>query len=403
MTKIDNKSYNWFDYAVVLCLLLAPILNIYGFGPINFSVIATFILIIINIFKSRKWENVPKLIVVYLLYWMLIKVVTASSLVSALPIGILFIFLYTILYFERVNIDLLLRCYEIIGIICIVFFWIQQFGYWATGTRISGVASFLPISLIDADDLSTYFRHILYGSRASSFFSEPAHFAQFLLPLLTVELLKFNRKSDIYSLLIIITLLFLQSGNGYLGIIIILIGYVLYLIINVNNKAVRIVFTILFIVIASPFLIPRITNSNISVNISERRTKELSGVVSNSSGFIRVFRGYYVYKNFSLMEKIFGQNDDAKIDSHISQSSVAGTFASGERYFNTFQSIIIRTGIVGLLLFAFLFFYIWKRTTFSGRVILTCFLALSFIASMFFTQVLILYLLIPSKMTVDDS
>ena len=72
------------------------------------------------------------------------------------------------------------------------FFMLQVLSSRYAGINIVGIASFLPISNefseIDLIDVS------LNRSRFSSFFSEPAHFVQYLLPFIAIELFDDEKK-----------------------------------------------------------------------------------------------------------------------------------------------------------------------------------------------------------------
>ena len=85
------------------------------------------------------------------------------------------------------------------------------------------------------------------------------------------------------------------------------------------------------------------------------RKESVSGDMDNSSGFFRIYRGYYVFDAYSTVEKVIGINNFDKIKKRRDESKVS-FLVEGENdlYFNCFQHFLLRTGFIGAFLYILL-------------------------------------------------
>ena len=81
------------------------------------------------------------------------------------------------------------------------------------------------------------------------------------------------------------------------------------------------------------------------------RQDELSNDIEYTSGFLRIFRGYYVYEEFTPIEKVIGVNNLTILDERIKTCKAAFTFKENDYYANTFQKFLLNTGIIGVIFF----------------------------------------------------
>ena len=102
-------------------------------------------------------------------------------------------------------------------------------------------------------------------------------------------------------------------------------------------------------------------------------------------------------------EKMIGINSVAKIDTKIRQCSAASTFGENDRYMNAVQSVIIYTGYIGTLIFIFLLISLWRHNNLAGRCCIVIYIALSFIARIYFTYTMALYFLVAWLMKKENS
>ena len=386
---IDTREYSLFTRFVNLLLPMTLILQVYGWGVYNFAIIITTIAIFISLLKKRKlFFTSPKPFILFFVYFFIIYFISYSDGEELIPLQYLFFFFAFSLFFNEIKLNLFLYYYRKIALFCIAYFLIQEILLFAIGVKLPGIIPFFPISITnDVTDL-------LKITRNSSFFSEPAFFAQFLLPLLSVELFAAKDKSSyLRAIMIGLVCLLLRSGNAIIGLSIIFLFYIIHLfIVKSRYKFLVLSMTI----ILTPIMLHLYLKSDSGAELIGR-TSEISGQVDNNSGFVRVWRGYYVFASMSETQKIFGIGNDTNIRNTINNTFIRNYFNENEIYVNTFQSFLIRTGCIGAFLFILTLLNLWKRNSFSSKAILTIMFALSFVASFFLSFVMILFMIIPYK------
>ena len=86
---------------------------------------------------------------------------------------------------------------------------------------------YLPLEMYyEGSDTTSFSESRSLMDRSSSFFLEPAHFAQYILPYFCIVSYNCLKHKTITKELLIMgfTLLLLQSGSGYLGLLIVFIS-----------------------------------------------------------------------------------------------------------------------------------------------------------------------------------
>ena len=397
--NVKEKSYfipdnpivkPWLSKTATILLLLSQILDIYGSAPFLFGFSACMFLAVIYVVQSLLKKNehygksVPKMLMVLMVYRMFIHIVSANDLGEALPLAPMLHLLIFIMFFDVIDFNYLLKSYRTIAKICIAFFVIQEFLFITTGARILGILNFLPRQYITDDLLS----HNINFGRSSSFFSEPAHFAQFILPLLCIEL--FHNKGKIKNaVLIMLFLFFLKSGNGLITLIVILSYWALTTIFNFSNLRNKIVlFVFAFCCIG---FLSYMSGTEQMEYITGRGDEVSNFSDPESASYIRFWQGYVIFGDYSITEMIFGADSDSTIDRHT--ANVLG-FVPEIRYFNNIQELLIRTGFIGLFIFLLFNASLWRNNNQCGRSCILAILTLSLMASLFFTRTLCLYYVI---------
>ena len=318
--SLRNTSPALHRYASML-LVLSPLLDIYGYsGFLSFYYVFSVVLIFFTIWKYGVLSNVPILFTVYLIYRLCITWTTKSLMSVYHTILIVVQYFIYMSLMKNVDTNLFIKYYKIVAIISIFLFFFQELTYNATGYRTSGIIPFLPFHLYEGDKDGVMNSQI-YGDRSCSFFAEPAHFAQFLLPLVAIILFQNQKKGKIKWLVWLgLTFVLLRSGNGFVGLMPIFIVY-LYQVLFKSSLKGKIVgcFCIVFILAGGIYFLK--TESGIGIM---ERTEELndSGSPSAASGFVRIYRGYYIYNEMSPIEKIFGQDNDDVLLTYVRQSVV---------------------------------------------------------------------------------
>lgn len=387
-------------FSTVVCwvLLLSPIIQTYGWGSYDFAFIITSVLALISVVKGGfTLKALPRFLLVYFIYWLVVHEINATSYSGFFPLGVIKSFLVYLLFFTEINDKYLIKSYRIAGYAVIAFFFFQLTLSVIIGHHPSGIIRSLPIAL-DLDDVDDFFYKQSAGTRASSVFSEPAIFVQYILPLLCLELFGGRRIKWVGSVIIVSAILLAQSGNGLIGLVVVLLMLVIYIIKEKGSFAKR-MFLLPILIVGVTFISYEYIQSEMGQRVMARRDQfDISGnAYSGQSGYIRMYRGYYVFQERNTLEKLIGNDNPEAIRSSILQSRVSTQFGENDMYFNTVQSVLIRTGIIGAILFILLLFFMFREADFSGKAIVSVFIVLSFIASLFFTETMALYLLLAYK------
>lgn len=394
------RKVTWFDNLSMMVLLLMPILWLYG-NPNGWSyqvmiVIPLSILFFLFCIVSKReiigpQDPLPYGLLGYFIYWGVMFFIFSFKL----PLLIIQIYLSFFLFFATFQLESFIKKYKIFAFICIAFLFVQELSYRTTGVRLSGIFSFLPLHY--EISMADFIENQSNSARSCSFFAEPAMFAQFLLPLLAIELFHDKgKRHNLYAIIIGIALLFLQSGNGLFGLTTILISAMIYFIREKNrNKWLIVVLFSAVIIFAGYYYI----NSEMGQSIMERQGElERNYQGGNRSGFVRIWRGYYVFGDFNILEKIFGCPDETKLLSHINTSDMSIYGGGAELYFNAVHRVLLNTGFIGLGFFIMIIIYLWRGNSFCGKVILATFIVLSFMSAIYMTHTMILFLVLAKNM-----
>lgn len=387
---------------VIFTLVISTITDFYGYGNYNFTYISSVILVFVCFVKNKGFRNVmPRFLTIYLVYYAIAHFISISndSLISILPLGLIKIFLVYAMLFYEFDFRTFHKYYYYVALICITFFLLQFFTLAITGIKLSGIISGLPT--IMGEDGALFNEEREYSKYVSSFFSEKAKFAQFLLPLLCIELFGVVRRRWLFIILIVACIVLASSGNGFLGLIVISSFYI----VNSIKKGItfRKILLLILIGVVSSVLVGYYLTTETGEEVTERQDQltesEVGEASSGQSGFIRIYSGYYVFSEYSLWEQIVGINSSDGLRQKIDESPVGFLFDEDHLYFNNFFSVLVRTGFIGLLLMILLIVSLWKKTDICGRSLLCLYVALSFIASFYFINFMAIYFILPNLFT----
>ena len=385
----------------ILSLLLSPILTIYGWPSLSFALILSIVIIFLYIGKGYnilRPKNTPSILLIYFGFWLITNIIHAQSFREFLSLGVIITILSVITSFELFKFDYFLKYYRIIAYITIAYLLIQIVVLNTTGVLLRGVTDKLPISFL-LDDISDWYESNEYGMRPSSFFSEPAHMAQFLLPLLCIELFSVYKNAK-RAIFIVFVLLILQAGNGYVGLGIIGIIYAIKII---NTKTLKDKLTSLFLILICSVGLVYFLGSDMGESVKKRTDSLFDynntiaiGADGTSSAFLRIYRGFYVFETFSTEQKLFGiGNNQTQLYEAQNRSSVSLLFGDKDNYMSGIQNILVKTGMIGLFLFLLLTIQLWKMSDVLGKSLLSLMVVIMFISSIFFKPLMLMCLIIP--------
>lgn len=404
LQESHGKIPSLFAKITMVVLIVYPILQVYALFGINLANCATGFLVLYGLITHQykiKKTIIPKFLWIYYVYFIVVTILSGIYNISEMPnrvAGVIFSLLQFLMFFGCADIKFFYKAYRTIGIITVMFFFLQESSYHATGYRISGIIPFLPLDPTFAamDSFGSFQEYLSIVGRSTAFFSEPAHLAQFLLPFLAMSIY-FEKGIKRWALGggTCIALFVLQSGNGIVGLCCIVFAYMLSYFTNMNSKLRPVVLVIMICIAVFGY---RYLADNESAEYYSERSEEITmGAVDGEvhSGFYRIYRGFFVYAEYNFIEKIFGINNFAEIQNKIKQSSVSFLFKEEDMYFNVIQAFLIKTGMIGLVLYVLMLIGLWKNNTICGRSLLLTFIVFSFMSGLHLTSIMIVYLLVP--------
>ncbi len=322
----------------------------------------------------------------------LITWLPGNYLTSFIHISLLYYSIAFVVLLPNIDMKFVMKYYRFLVYISVAFFFVQEISFYSIGVR---PTLYLPLEMYyEGSDMAGFSESRAFMDRSSSFFLEPAHFAQYILPYYCVVVyntLK-NKKFSWEFLIFTAVLLLLQSGCGYVGLLAIFVS-VLFIrgLVPIKMKIAMIA------ALATGFLIVVyfFMNNPVIVELLSRMDEVTSLEVERfgaQSGFIRIWRGYFIYGVLAPIYKVFGVG----IGSLEYIASLL--YVPGSRYEGTFmngiQTLLVTGGIIGTLLFARFFLKMYNRTSYESRLILICMISIFFIEHMLFTPKMFLFILI---------
>lgn len=380
-----------------ICLLLGPILQPYSFNGVNlgvyFLLLNAVVFWIVHFISKKRFANIKDFHnpISFYVYALTIPVLIGLCLYGSKGLassyrGMLVYALTFPIFVKSIDFVFLKRAYTVIVFFLCAIFICQEFLYYSTGIRFSALMPFLELNY--DMEMEDFIANQVIKTRSSSMFLEPAHFAQYLVPCLALnmgDLIIKKKLMNVSVLFISLILFFLQSGSGM-----IMLGILYYLYFKKQKIKTSYLLGLFFILIVLVLIVDLNANESIIAALFERRNELSLNKNDIGSGMIRVFRGYYVYADFPLLGKIFGVGNGAVGD--VVMNSSARWMFNDETYLNNFQKLIIGYGIIGTALLIKYMKSLYAKGSFSGNAVLTCFIAVSFMENMFFDSKMLFYM-----------
>lgn len=354
------------------------------------------IAILLAIPQQKKYK-MPEKYGAYFIYMLLIPpLVTLGQglpgnyVASFIPIALIFYTLFFIIVFPQLDSRSFLSIYKFFVWVSVAFFVIQEISFSLTGWR---PTVYLPLDMCyDEFSSGSFGDMVSSSSRSPSFFLEPAHFIQYIFPyycLIAVEAIQ-NKKSIIEFLILTIVVFVTQSGSGFLA----LLALTIFLLFANNSITLRKkIFASFFISCGASIVFYFFGASDFVMALLER-TKEFSFEVEKfgaQSGFLRMWRGYFIYGSLSGLSQLFGVavGSFEYVSSRVFIDNVNYTGA----YMNGIQTLLVGGGIFGTLLFFRFIFHYYKKSCISGKAILITMIAFFLVEHMYYTPKMCLCLL----------
>ena len=310
----ENIATRFFQVLFVICLFSLPLL-LRGYSlPISNNMIYILLnlsgILALLCKRHMKYSKVIDMKYFILLIWILIcnfliiwiapysKGINDTSFHNF----IMFVDAMILLYISVkgvLNTDFFIRVYKWIVYFAMVFIVIQFIGYMIFHIKISGKIPFLEYS-----DAVLFDRSILISSgfiRCSSFFLEPSHYAQFMMPYICLSLYGYKdiiKKSLLSAIVLSGTLVMSVSGTA---IILLSISWGVYFLQSLKGlprkKVIRFVVGIIFFMILCAYAISLPGTQAMLISMQD------SGTIKTS---VRVTRGFIIFSKLPLFEKLFG-------------------------------------------------------------------------------------------------
>ncbi len=374
-------------------LALYPLLNWYEI-PFPITLGMTLVLavsVLAFLIPGFKFRVYPVFFYVLMLYVFAVwSYQNGFGLWTLLPPGgvLFFIFLLTlgggVLLFDLKS---LRTCMGIVVAIAVPLFWIQFIALHTTGEKLCFVPKLTGLFSYES---MTYAEIVtLHKSRLSpsSIFLEKSYMAYYLVAYLCLRLFSPDMRSKFLTpvnIVLILTLLMLRSGSGIVGLAVLIVVKILMLYNSGNKRRWYVVFLLIPLLAALSFVYLR---SEIGESLSER-TIELS--TEGTSGYARVVAGYVVYGTMSPVEMLFGTN----IDNVIGYSDV-NYISEDKFYVNGVQTILMRVGIVGLLLYLLFYGSVFRKGDILAKMSIITLLLFSLLESDYLNPYHLLLTVIP--------
>lgn len=349
--------------------------------------------------KSNPKVIIPPKYTLFFIYMVFIPVCVSfitglpgNYIKSILPFGIILFTLNLCVLTPATSPQLILRYYRYLVFIAIGYFIFQELSVILIGYRPTFYIPFLEMYYEDMK-MTDFSESRMEIDRSSSFFLEPAHFVQYIIPYYCIKVSNClqGHKIDKETILLTLVMLWIRSGCGYFVLSVIFIYLLL------SNKNIKISYKIIMstTVVSSVAIILFLLKDNPYILHILNRMSEFSTDVDASgphSGFLRIWRGYFIYGIMPFLSKIFGVGPGS-LD-YVCSLYVNNDAGFEGTYMNGIQSLLCIGGIFGLALFLVFLVHMYKKLSLSGRIIIISMMALFFIENMLFSPKMFLYILI---------
>lgn len=351
---------------------------------------------------SKPIVSIDKKYLTYMIYMWVVPLVCAilcsipgDYMTAAIPVALILTSCYLFILLPTADKNLVLKYYRLLVYIAVGFFIVQEISFYLFSYRPTLYLSFLEMYYEDSDAVS--FSASRAGmERSSSFFLEPSHFVQYIMPYYCILLSKFleTRKNLLEVLAFTSVIIFIRSGVGLVVLLVLFCFFFMksnYL--KLYQKVLILVFGLASILLVTVLFADTELVSSLMGRSSEITSLEVEAHGAQS-GFIRIWRGYFIYGAMDTINQILGVSI-ACIEHVCNAVYIPGVRYDGG-YMNGIQSLLVTGGIIGFLLFFRYLFGLAKRLDITGKSILVAMIALFFMEQMLNTDKMFLYILLAS-------
>lgn len=247
--------------------------------------------------------------------------------------------------------------YRMIAMVCLIYFIAQVLLMYTFSYPLQFTIPFLPVK----EELEFPFRIMSYYNRSSLYirfpgpFSEPSHYAAYLMPLLIMALFD-NKKQlkDKWRLPVCISATMVMSTSG-LGILLCAVTWGLYFILDYSTTKNRLaLFPAMLLAILVLFTLLMMYSEQFYITVSNLFfVTDTNRFSDGSKADYRIYRGFSMYFQLPFLNKLFGVGyanmNDFALTHGINTIYDIQTSGSVE-YYNGISQILLYSGCFGFIL-----------------------------------------------------
>lgn len=381
MYKINKKRGIEAAYAAMFVLL--PILNQYTIAGLTFEMIFAVLGFIILILKRGKIRNVLGIysnVMLFIIGTIILLCMQAfrvnvgiTQLVLRVGLYILMTVNVLLLIPDLYEVNQIRQIYYVAVMVCSIACIFQFFQH-----QITGRATMLLIPGLQLNsgsyNSSEYAAYTLgrlsqgWYYRPCSFFLEPAHHAQYVLPWLFLQIMGIeltDRKQLSLAVLVTVSVVLTASSLGVLGSAVVWMCGIIRWMRKLESKQIAKMLGVLLLAILGSIAVLRIPSVSFYFNM---KIDEMTSSRLDSNSFtMRILRGWECFKQFGITEKIFGAGYGNILDyiTHNNISTIYDWKMGDLTYMNGFSTMLCDFGIVGSIYYIYMVFI--RKFTHSGE------------------------------------
>lgn len=385
--------------------LLSPILIYYDLPGTGLSVTTVINVICVILFAIQLANEKGKVVIPHYIrsfsffsLWM-ISVTLLSSLfrkydvqVGMALLNVVFVIIIIVAVCRQQEFkNTILNFYYSITFLVIVVFFIQQILQLFSGRLFPVVVPWLSIQ-------SAYTRW--FNSGSTSFFSENAHFAQYICPCICLKLFDYNEKKRIKDLVfaIVVTIVCLMSLSGN-GIVVCVIIWLLYFGYSMRRNPITFFKYLISGIIVFAVVCTFLSRNERFMQVINHLFVDVSGnSYRMSKADYRIYRGFDYFSKLRNFDKLIGigYKSLSEYTRYYGISSVYDATHTQFEYLNSICQILIYSGMVGLITFLSYLIRLFKCCSIHGKAVLIVFVSLSISSSILFDSSMIQYIILIS-------
>lgn len=298
--------------------------------------------------------NVPKGLVGFYFVPIITTIIASSNSffdffdAITIIIRIIFYFILIILAQDYFNYEKGLNFYYVITMICFIYIVLQVLMHRIMNFDLPIPANFPQIlkSEVFITDVKKYYSY--FGFRPASFFTEPSYYADFFMPILFIllfnkDVVLFGKKiTNIKRVIIAIMYsLGILLSTSSLGVVYLVVAWGTFIFLNYSSMKVNSYAKILIIFLVFSLVLYVFKSSTFAYTLKR--------VANGSSMGARLIRGFIIFDNLNIFQKIFGIGLN-NIGNYVIENGIKTIYDEQNlNYTVTLTNRLIATGFVGTL------------------------------------------------------